>query len=155
MMARCYNANHKQWEDYGGRGITVCEEWRDDKSTFFNWAKANGYREGLWLERERNNEGYSPDNCIWSTPKTQANNRRNNRSLTAFGETKLLTEWILDPRCKATYSGLVYRLNSGWTAQQALMKDSQNKKLRKIPSKNTKVSEKTADLKGKDPDSRI
>lgn len=74
MKARCYRESHKYFQYYGGRGITVCSEWLESFSLFKGWAMVSGYVKGLVLDRERNNEGYSPSNCRWVT---QAVNNRN------------------------------------------------------------------------------
>lgn len=63
MKDRCNNSNNKQFDDYGGRGIRVCKEWLDDFSAFQKWALANGYKEGLTIDRKDNDKGYSPNNC--------------------------------------------------------------------------------------------
>lgn len=55
MKTRCLNANYKRYYDYGGRGITVCEEWKNDFMSFYNWAMANGYKDNLTLDRIDNN----------------------------------------------------------------------------------------------------
>lgn len=76
MKARCTNPTAQGYFKYGGRGITVCQEWLDSFEAFRDWAYANGYREGLTLDREKNELGYSPSNCRWVDNTTQSRNRR-------------------------------------------------------------------------------
>ena len=87
MKQRCYNHSHKNYTDYGGRGITVCDEWLHDFSAFQKWAMAHGYADDLTIDRIDNDKGYSPDNCRWDTIKEQRKNQRP-RSRKKKGETE-------------------------------------------------------------------
>ena len=90
---RCENVNGQDYKDYGARGISVCQEWRHDFAAFRDWALANGYKDGLSIDRINNNKGYSPINCRWADAYTQANNKRNNRWLEAGGEKMTISQW--------------------------------------------------------------
>lgn len=76
MMQRCYNPKTRSYPTYGAKGITVCEEWKNDFLIFEKWALENGYNENLQIDRKNNHLGYSPDNCRWATPAQNAWNRR-------------------------------------------------------------------------------
>lgn len=94
MMRRCYHKSNHNYERYGGRGITVCDEWHDP-SVFIVWARSTfpAGHEDFTLDRINNDMEYSPENCRWVSAKTQANNRRSNVLETINGKTKTLSEW--------------------------------------------------------------
>lgn len=75
MIQRVTCVHHKAYKNYGGRGITVCKEW-ESPTNFINWALANGYKEGLTIERKNNNGNYCPDNCIFTTHAINNLNKR-------------------------------------------------------------------------------
>lgn len=90
MLERCYNEKHVHFDNYGGRGISVCDRWQDVK----NFIADMGLKpEGTTLDRIDNNGNYEPSNCRWARAKEQARNRRDNFLVTAFGKTKTLVEW--------------------------------------------------------------
>ena len=76
MKTRCSNPNSNNYQYYGERGITICEEWKNSFESFMEWALANGYREDLTIDRIDVNENYEPNNCRWVTMTVQNNNRR-------------------------------------------------------------------------------
>lgn len=118
IIQRCENPNNEKWPIYGDRGITVCAEWHD-YLTFAAWAKANGCVEGLEIDRIDNMGNYEPGNCRFVTRKINARNKRNNLHITAWGETKVLTEWLEDLRCVVVYECAYNRLKTGWTPEDA------------------------------------
>jgi hypothetical protein len=84
MKRRCYNKKRKCYSVYGGRGITICEEWKEFLS-FYNWAIMNGYKEGLQIDRIDNNGNYQPDNCRFVTMSVNCQNRRLLKSTNTSG----------------------------------------------------------------------
>lgn len=123
MRRRCFNPEYPKFEDYGARGITICPAW-EDFAVFRMWALSHDYKEGLTIERRDNNGNYSPENCSWIPGNMQQRNRRMNRFVTAFGETKTLAEWVRDPRCLVGWGGLKKRLALGVPPEQALMREA-------------------------------
>jgi hypothetical protein len=85
MKQRCYYPKHTAYEIYGGRGITVCEEWKNSSKAFFEWALANGYEEHLTLDRIDNDGNYEPSNCRWISYREQATNRRSKSNTGVVG----------------------------------------------------------------------
>lgn len=91
MRIRCLNSKSAAWENYGGRGISICPEWVDDYDKFYFDMGDPG--EGESLDRINVDLGYSKDNCRWATWKVQANNKRTNRLITHNGVTRTLAQW--------------------------------------------------------------
>lgn len=121
MKGRCYNKNDKDYKNYGGRGITICDAWLDKENgmlNFYNWAINNGYSDNLSIDRIDFNGNYSPDNCRWVSVKVQSNNKRDNFYVTYNNEKKTVQEWSeLFGINKATLRG---RLLRGWDVKSAL-----------------------------------
>ncbi len=120
MHMRCYYPSHKAYPRYGGRGITVCAEWSESYLAFKEWALSSGYSPNLSIDRRENSLGYDPSNCRWISQCDQQRNRRNNRMIEAFGETKTAKEWSRDARCQVSYVSLIKRLDSGRDGQSAI-----------------------------------
>jgi hypothetical protein len=113
MNTRCYNKNCNAYADYGGRGITVCDEWKNDFMSFYYWAIKNGFKNGCPIDRIDNDNGYSPDNCRFTTTVVNAQNSRLIKSNNTSGYrgvsfNKKLNKWqsgIQDNK-KPTYLGI-------------------------------------------------
>lgn len=93
MKVRCYTKTSIPYKNYGGRGITVCEKWRNDYTAFRDWALGHGYAKGLTLDRIDNNGNYTPENCRFVDMRTQSNNRRSTRHISYKGITQSVAEW--------------------------------------------------------------
>jgi hypothetical protein len=121
MKARCLNKNNPAFNDYGGRGITICNEWIGSFESFYNWAIGNGYKEGLTIDRIDVNGNYEPDNCRWTTMEIQQNNRRDNRIMTIDGFTASLAD--ICRKYNVKYKKVWKRLYLGWTLENAIIKN--------------------------------
>lgn len=114
IKERCYNKNSRNYKNYGGRGIAVCDEWRKNFKAFYNWSMENGYADNLTIDRIDVNGNYSPDNCRWITNKEQQRNKRNNVYLTYNGKTQTIHEWSIKLGIPA--STIYYRYHKGHDA---------------------------------------
>ena len=157
MKKRCYDPNCKAYKDYGGRGITVCDEWRNPERTtvigtkahhvtkgfvaFKEWALVNGYADNLTIDRIDVNKGYSPENCRWVTAKEQQNNTRKNLLVTYKGQTKTLPQWCEE--LGLNYFRTRNRIfNYGWTVEKAFeYKENASLKLITYKGKTQSVAE--------------
>lgn len=116
MKSRCYRANHPQYNDYGGRGITVCESWINSFENFLSDIGEKPF--GLSLDRIDNNKGYSKENCRWASLKVQNRNKRENNILTIGSESKCIAEW--SEISNLSEDLIRQRVNLGWSAQDAI-----------------------------------
>ena len=119
MRDRCYNPKDKRYDQYGGRGIKVCEEWCNSFQAFYEWAMENGYSDDLTIDRIDVNGNYEPSNCRWETLKAQANNRSNNRLICIDGESLTLSQWLVKKNMKK--ETFYERLRRGWSEEKALL----------------------------------
>lgn len=90
MKSRCYNQNNKRYENYGHKGIKVCEEWLDF-NVFYQWSLKSGYNDTMTIERNDIEKGYYPENCCWIPFNEQANNRNRTIWVEWNGKTKFET----------------------------------------------------------------
>ena len=93
MRQRCYNPNSKSYKNYGGRGIKICDEWLSNPDKFCEWAYANGYKDGMSIERIDVNGNYEPSNCTFIPLAEQSKNRRNVHLITIGDDTMTYSDW--------------------------------------------------------------
>ncbi len=93
MIQRCTNSKNNNYKHYGGRGVKICEEWRNSFEAFYEWAMSNGYADNLTIDREDNDGDYEPGNCRWVTNKENNNNKGDNVFVEIGGEVKTLKQW--------------------------------------------------------------
>lgn len=118
MKERCYNEKHSRFKDYGGRGVGICLEWKENPEIFIEWAIDKGWQRGLEVDRENNDGNYSPENCRFVTTKVNCRNRRNTLMVTFKQVTKSIPEWAEE------YGLPLYlvrsRIKKGWDVERAL-----------------------------------
>lgn len=139
MRERCQRAKHPHFKDYGGRGITVCDEWRDYVA-FATWARNNGYSDDLTIDRIDVNGNYEPNNCRWIPMSEQHRNTRVNRVVEYKGKQYILAEL-------AEFAGigkttLKERLNAGWSVEDAVNRPVRCRTRGSRPSKGYERGEK-------------
>ncbi|MFU0930358.1 hypothetical protein ACM26E_05985 [Kluyvera cryocrescens] len=122
MLNRCNNINDKDYQQYGGRGITVCERWLDP----VKFAQDMGEKPKRFsIERIDNNKGYSPENCRWANATEQGRNKRNNHKVVVSGESVTMSAaWQSNGMKESTFYN---RLNAGMNAEDALAKPVRNR----------------------------
>ena len=121
IKQRVGNPKNPSYCNYGGRGVGICKDWKDNFQSFYDWCMDNGYKKGLEIDRINNNGDYEPLNCRFITRKDNNKNKRSNRLLTAFGETKCLVDWADDIRCLVKKGTLSRRINTmKWTHEKSI-----------------------------------
>lgn len=132
MKERCFTKTCKSYKNYGGRGISVCEEWLDFE-TFYRWAKSNGWQKGLSIERKDNDGNYCPENCTWIPKNQQTKNTRKNVKIEIDGKVLNLSEWAR--RFGISLGAIYYRVNhKGWPIEKAIItpKTERNRNFAKL-----------------------
>ena len=117
IIIRCEDHKCRAYPRYGGRGIKICEEWKNDYESFKKWSEDNGYNDTLTIDRIDNNQGYNPSNCRWATRKEQQRNKTNNRLIEYNGETKCIGEWVEILGIRENV--LRFRIENGWSIERA------------------------------------
>lgn len=133
MKQRCYNPNNPEYKNYGGRGISICPEWLNDVSEFCKWALENGWdemktRSEQTIDRIDVNGNYSPENCRIIPMSEQYFNRTDTHYVTVNGKTRTIKEWSDIYGISMTV--INNRLNSGWSAEDAVLKEIRSMKNR-------------------------
>jgi hypothetical protein len=124
MKDRCNRKSHPAYHNYGGRGVGVCQRWSESFLAFLQDMGQPAM--GQTIDRKDADGDYSPENCRWATRKEQARNKRNNRMITAFGQTKVLATWCEE--YQISYTNVINRLdNLGWSAEEAIATPARQK----------------------------
>lgn len=121
MKGRCYNPKNKDYENYGGRGIKICDSWLNEKDgviNFYKWAMGNGYSEKLTIDRIDVNGNYCPENCRWVSIKEQSNNKRQNFIIEFDGKKLTAKQW--SEITGISDVTLRQRIKLGWNTEDAL-----------------------------------
>ncbi len=128
MLSRCTDTTHSDYHRYGGSGIKVCPEWLT-LEPFLGWSLTHGYSGDLSIDRINGKGPYAPHNCRWADRWQQAHNINWNDNITAWGETKCLSEWERDPRCNVSRKGYKYRIMKGLPPEEALSSPAMSNRL--------------------------
>ena len=127
MKGRCYNPNNKYYSDYGGRGITVCDEWRNDFMSFYSWAQSSGYEGNLTIERLDVDGDYNPTNCTWISMSEQGWNKRNTLLVEFQGTNMALAKAVRLSKTKLPYMKIRYWIvERGYSFEQVTREFSES-----------------------------
>ena len=118
IKQRCLNSNNRDYKYYGGRGITIYEDWKE-YAKFKNWALQSGYSDDLTIDRIDENGNYEPQNCRWATRTEQNRNKRSVAKLSYNGDVLTIAEWALKTGIPA--KTIYHRIHkAGWNVEEAL-----------------------------------
>lgn len=118
MKTRCLTPTADGYENYGARGIKICDEWRDSFKEFYDWAMSHGYDDTKTIDRIDNDGNYEPGNCHWATRREQSNNTRRTIHLTIQGKTHTISEWAdISGICRTT---IYNRYRNCWPSDKIL-----------------------------------
>ena len=119
MKSRCYLKTHTSYRKYGAKGVTVCDEWKNNFMAFYEWAMANGYNDSLTLDRIDNTKGYGPTNCKWATYAEQNSHlamlKTNKSGYKGIAWSKEEKKWL----CVISINDKSYRIGSFLTQKEA------------------------------------
>ena len=118
MKQRCLNKNQKVFKHYGERKISICDEWKNNFNSFYDWAIRNGYADNLTIDRIDVDGNYKPSNCRWATTQQQRRNTRSNVFVEINGVKKVLIDWC--GYYKIKYTTVLSRIYSGWEMVKAI-----------------------------------
>lgn len=126
MIKRCYCENDISFCRYGAKGVSVCDEWKNDFIEFYNWALSNGWEEGLQIDKDIKGNGklYSPETCVFVTRKINCRNRTTNRYIECDGHVRTIAEWAEVANLNQTC--IIRRLGRGWPVDKALKTPAKN-----------------------------
>jgi hypothetical protein len=132
MKQRCFNKNNHAYLRYGGRGITISDEWLGEEGfiNFMEWSYKNGFSDDKSIDRIDNDGNYEPSNCRWVDMKTQGNNKSINTLIEYNGATKTLSQWA--DEYEIPYVTFVKRIELGWDIERALTQEVIHKELNKL-----------------------
>lgn len=117
MKSRCNNQKDEAYHNYGGKGIRVCDEWNNDYVVFNEWAKSNGYKSGLTIERKDCNGNYCPENCTWIPKSDQSNNTSRSIRIEFEGKIMTLKDWSV--HLNVPYARIQSRIKQrGWSIEK-------------------------------------
>ena len=120
MIKRCHKKIHKEYPNYGKRGISVCKEWRGNPKGFIDWAFKNGWKKGLSIDRIDNDGNYNPKNCRFATQKQQCRNMRRTRFVFFKGNKISIAELLENNNCAVGDDGFKKRLKKGWSVEESM-----------------------------------